>query len=108
MSSKFKVGDKVRLRTTDRWRVPDYIREELHPRTRTVVGVYYDEKLQAVLYDLGGRGKGVIGYLFRSYQLIPSKKHRPTGRPRQKRAYSRRKLPLTSPSLKLGLTGKRR
>ncbi len=84
MNRKFSEGDKVRLRTSSKWRVPDYIRKELHPRTRTVVGVYYDPKLQCNLYDLGGRGKGVIGYLFRSYQLIPSGKKAPVGRPRQK------------------------
>lgn len=90
MKRKYSIGDKVRFRSKSRWRVPDYIREELHSRTRTVVGVYYDEKQQCNLYDIGARGKGVIGYLFRSYQLIPSQKHAPAGRPRQKRAYRRK------------------
>ena len=87
---KFSIGDKVRLRGKGKWRVPDYVRKGLHSRTRTVVDLHYDEKLKAVLYDLGGRGKGVEGYLFRSYQLVPSQRHAPIGRPRQKRRYQRR------------------
>ncbi len=90
MKSKYKVRDKVRFRASGKWRVPDYIRKELRQRTRTVAGVYYDEKLQCNLYDIGARGKGVIGYLFRCYQLIPSREHALAGRPRRKRIYKHR------------------
>lgn len=74
---KFKVGDKVRLSR----RCPKDIQRELIGRTRTIIGAYWDEKDQATLYDLGRRGKGPMGRLFRSYELVKATNLHKRGKP---------------------------
>lgn len=83
--AKFKVGNKVRIKR----RVPPDVTRGLLPRTRTVVSVYYDHKDQCNYYELGGRGKSRLPYLFRSYmmELVSKKDRKAIGRPQQKRKY---------------------
>ncbi len=87
MEAKFKRGDKVRLRRKGpkKYLAPDYILKGKRGRTRAIATVIYDPILQANLYDLSGRGKGVMGYLFRSYQLVRAPSEAKPGRPKLKR-----------------------
>ena len=87
MKAKFKAGDKVRFTA----RAPRYITGGLRGRTRTIVSVYYDDADCCNYYELGDRGKGVLG-LFRSYMLAPVgvDQLRTRGRPKTKRKYTRR------------------
>lgn len=87
MEAKFKKGDKIRLRRKGprKYLAPDYILAGMRGRTRTIVSVIYDPTLQANLYDLSGRGKSVMGYLFRSYQLVRAPSEATPGRPKVKR-----------------------
>ena len=82
MKVKFKKGDKVRVTK----RATQYAIEGLRNRTRTVVKVSYDERWRCSLYDLGARGKGINGYLFRSFMLAPvnGQQRHTIGRPRGK------------------------
>jgi len=86
-ASKFQKGDKVRLRRKGpaKYLAPDFILSGMRGRTRRIASVYYDENLQANLYDLAGRGKSVMGYLFRSYQLVTAPDKAKPGRPKMKR-----------------------
>lgn len=86
---KFRIGDKVRVNK----RAPKYIREEFkRSRTRTIVDICYDDRAQHCLYELGGRGKSMVGYWFRGYMLTPVTETAKTimGRPKTKRKYTRR------------------
>lgn len=85
--AKFKVRDKVRIKR----RVPPDVMKGLLPRTRTIVKVTYSSKDECNYYELGGRGKGRLNYLFRSYMLEPVSKKESLmiGRPREKRKYKR-------------------
>ena len=74
---KFKVGDKVRFSR----RCPKDIQKAYRGRTRTIVGAYYDEGDQCTLYDLGRRGKGFMGRLFRSYELRKATNLHKKGKP---------------------------
>ena len=87
MKAKFKVGDKVRLRRKGpkKYLAPAYILKGMRGRTRTIVSAIYDPTLQANLYDLSGRGKSILGHLFRSYQLIRAPAEAKPGRPKVKR-----------------------
>ena len=80
---KFKVGDKVRLTS----RAPYIIKEGLLPRTRTVVDAFYNPEHECYYYQLGGRGKGELGYWFRSYMLkkVKQTERHQIGKPRGKR-----------------------
>lgn len=107
-NAKFRVGDKVRLNG----RAPAYIIEGLRKRTRTVVRVGYSNSKQCTFYQLGDRGKSVLGYWFRSYMLVPANgKHHKVGRPRQKRIYRTNnhnsKVLLKSPNKNLSAVGTR-
>jgi hypothetical protein len=64
---KFEIGDKVRFND----RVPDFVATELRRRTRTIVGLLHDPEHKCCYYELGDRGKGTLGYYFRSYMLVP-------------------------------------
>lgn len=78
-SSKFLVGDKVRVNG----RTPDYLMFTDYEKTRprTVVSVRYDSVMLCNFYTLGSNGKGKMKdgqplegfrlYEFRSYQLQP-------------------------------------
>lgn len=75
---KFKVGDKVRFSR----RCPQWVKSDnTRSRTRTITGAYWDEGDQATLYDLGRRGKGSMGRLFRSYELDRATNLRKRGKP---------------------------
>lgn len=74
---KFKVGDKVRYSK----RCAKWIQGDFRGRTRTIIGAYWDEKDQATLYDLGRRGKGSMGRLFRSYELVKANNLHKRGKP---------------------------
>lgn len=98
-TSKFAVGDKVRLNG----RTPDYLgfTEYEKSRPRTIVSIRYDTIKQCNLYRLGSNGKGKMKdgqplegftqYEFRSYQLKPYT-------PRKYRFKRRRHSKLTTPS----------
>lgn len=90
MAAKFKKGDKVRLRRKGprKYLAPDFILNKMRGRTRTIAYVFYDPRLQANLYELSGRGTGVMGYLFRSYQLVRAPVDAKPGRPKIKRRRS--------------------
>ena len=75
--AKFKVGDKVRFSR----RCPLFVSQEHQGRTRTIVGVGYDSKRKCTFYTLGRRGKGDLGYLFRSYSLIRAERLNKRGKP---------------------------
>jgi hypothetical protein len=80
MRSKFDIGDKIRFSN----RCPDYVKQEYMSRTRTIIDKLYDPDKKCCYYELGGRGKGRMGYLLRSYMLKPvteEERHR-IGRPR--------------------------
>lgn len=78
-SSKFLVGDRVRLngRTPDYLGFTDYDKS----RPRTIIAIRYDPTMQCNFYTLGSNGKGNLRdgqplegfrlYEFRSYQLKP-------------------------------------
>lgn len=85
---KFKVGDKVRLV----YRTPAEVRQGLQARTRTVVKVAYNPEHQCCYYQLGSRGKGELGYWFRSYMLkrVKRTERHQIGKPRVKRCYRRK------------------
>lgn len=87
---KFRVGDKVRLTS----RAPRSATEGLLPRSRTVIAAFYDPDHQCFYYQLGGRGKGELGYWFRSYMLkrVSKTELRHIGKPRVKRRYHRKVL----------------
>jgi len=79
-SSKFLLGDKIRLNT----RVPErlgFTDYEL-TRPRTIIKIHYDKAMQCNFYTLGSNSKGFFAtdgnpldgytdYQFRSYQLFP-------------------------------------
>jgi len=81
MKAKFKVGDLVRLGR----RCPPGLRARIRDRTRRIVATFYDDTDQCRYYELGGQGKGTMGYLFRSYMLLPVSKDvaAKMGRPRK-------------------------
>lgn len=87
MKAKFKIGDKVRLRRRGpkKYLAPNYILKGMRGRTRTIVNITYYPNLGANLYDLSGRGRSVMGYLFRSYQLVRAPSEAKPGRPKVKR-----------------------
>lgn len=100
--AKFNTGDKCRFNG----RVPDYISQDLRRRTRTITQAFYDSDNQCCYYQLGGRGKGELGYWFRSYMLLSVDGNRHNiGRPRQKRQYKHkvaRKVLIANCSQNLG------
>lgn len=75
--AKFQVGDKVRYSR----RCPRDIQQEFRGRTRTIVHSFYEDREQAMLYDLGARGKGRMGRLFRSYELVKATNLHKRGKP---------------------------
>jgi hypothetical protein len=79
--AKFQIGDRVRF--TDRANNVSGLRK----MTRKIVGTYYSKKLQATLYELGGRGgKHRSGQWHRSYELylVQDRQARKIGRPNTK------------------------
>jgi len=100
--AKFNIGDKARFNG----RVPKYIAIGLRQRARTIIDKFYDPGDQCCYYELGDRGKGRQGYLFRSYMLAPvDGKAHTIGRPRKRRKYSRKvntKVLLASQNQYLG------
>jgi len=98
MRAKFQRRDKVRFKT----RVPLDILAALRHRTRTVVEAWYSRDDQCRYYELGSRGKGVVGYLFRSYMLIHAQEN-------AKRRYGNKRtrytFPLASLNQNLGTGG---
>lgn len=87
MGAKFTTGDKVRLRRKGpvKYLAPDYILNQMRGRTRTIVSVEYIPRISANIYALSGRGKGELGYMFRSYQLVKAPPDAKPGRPRVRR-----------------------
>ncbi|MBA7676528.1 hypothetical protein ES703_84770 [subsurface metagenome] len=84
LKAKFQPRDKVRFSN----RATKYITADLRKRTRTIVDVFYDPEDHCCFYELGGRGKGTLGY-FRSFMLIHADGNQHNiGRPRQKRRYN--------------------
>ncbi len=97
MTTKFQVGDKVRFnrKIHRRHQIPQYMRDELsRVRTRTVIGIIHDERNKRVFYELSGRGKARIGYVFRSHELVKVTPEQATqrGRPKTKRRRRAQKL----------------
>ena len=82
---KFQDGDRVRFSTTAprHHRPPFYATDLLRKRSRAVCRSYYDEDKQCRFYVLAGRGKGEIGYHFRSYELDRATNTQTPGRPRR-------------------------
>lgn len=87
MKSKCSKGDRVRLTK----RAPKEIYRANRPRTRRVIGVFYDPQRQCSYYALGNRGRGqeFESYFFRCYmlRLVCRKEAKNIGRPRQKHSY---------------------
>lgn len=86
-NAKFNTGDKVRFNG----RAPDYIIQDLRRRSRTIVGIIHDRGNKCCYYEIGDRGKGSQGYLFRAYMLVPvNGQAHVIGRPRKRRKYNRK------------------
>ena len=84
---KFQIGDKVRFATkvAPRHQVPQHVLDQYRRRTRTIIGIIHEKDKHRVFYELSGQGRGRIGYLFRSSQLILAKDTEKIGRPPTKR-----------------------
>jgi len=89
MRTKFNIGDRVRFNTkvAPRHQVPQHILDQYRKRTRTIIGIIREPDKHRVFYELSGRGKGRIGYLFRSHQLVLVEPEQASaiGRPQKKR-----------------------
>ena len=87
MQRKFEAGDKVRFTS----RCPQFVKDTVRGRTRTIVKAVYSPDRQASLYLLGDNNKAPQGVMcYRSYELKEAPKTRKPGRPRQKRVYKKR------------------
>ena len=85
LKAKFQLGDKVRFSN----RGTRYIMDGLRKRTRTIIGMFYDDRAHCCFYELAARGNGTLGYFFRSFMLIHVDGNRHSiGRPRRRRRYN--------------------